>query len=221
MRPRSERNAAASAASSWAISSSILAHTATAAVSRAREKCGQPGGFGRAVKTRGRLAALRELRLVQVDHDEQRFGGQKLKAPEPLQIVAFEIERPERLAILERRPAQHDDVAFSFEIRGLRFLEILFEAFQTPLCDAQVGEDQLILHRLRVARGVDGAGRMRDRWIVECAENVNKRVGVLVRGDVHECLGPARSARRREIRELDCRGDAFARVVHPRQAVEP
>ena len=60
--------------------------------------------------------------------------------------------------------------------------------FEAPLGDAEVGEDQLVFHRLRVARRVDRAGRMRDRRVAERADDVHERVGVLVAGDVDERL---------------------------------
>ena len=74
--------------------------------SGARKKRRQPGGFRRAVDVASPHLRLRELRFVEIDHDEQRLGGEKLEAAQPLEIVAFQIERAQRLAVLERRLAQ-------------------------------------------------------------------------------------------------------------------
>ena len=85
-------NAAASAGSSCAISSSIFAQIGTARVARARQE------RLRARRARPRRSALRQIRLVEVEHEEQRLGREELKAAQPLRIVAGELERAQRLA---------------------------------------------------------------------------------------------------------------------------
>jgi hypothetical protein len=50
---------------------------------------------------------------------------------------------------------------------------------------------------------------------------VDERVGVLVRGDVHERLRAAGCALGGEIGEFNRGRHAFPRVVHRRQAIEP
>ena len=192
MRPRSARNAAASAASSWAISSSILAQTAAAAVP-ARARNGPSPARSAALASRAApCPSPVRLRFVDVDDDEQRLGGQELKAAQPLEIVALEVERAQRLAVLERRLDGRDDVALAFELGRPRFLQILDEALQPAFGDAEVREDQLVFHRLRVARRIDRPGRVRHRGIVERADHVDERVGVLVGGDVDQRLGHRR-----------------------------
>ena len=117
MSPRSVRNAAASAASSCPISSSIFAQTATAAVARAREERRESGGLGGAVDPCRRITAAGEVRFVEVDDDQQRLGGEKLEPAQPLELFALEIQRAQRAAVFERRLADHQHVALAFEIR--------------------------------------------------------------------------------------------------------
>ena len=171
--------------------------------------------------TDGRVAPIGQLRLVDVDHDQERLRRKKLKAAEPLEIVAFEVQRTERPAVFECLAANREDVALAFELRRAGFPEVALEAFEPPLGDAKVREDQLVFHRLGVACGIDRAGRMWNGRILKRAEHVDEGVGVLIGDDVHECFCAAGSARRREVGELDGRGHAFSRVVHRRQAIQP
>ena len=71
-------NAAASAASSWAISSSIFAQTATARVAAAGMRSPEPGQLRRA------SSACWQIGLVEIQHEQQRLGRQELKAAQPL-----------------------------------------------------------------------------------------------------------------------------------------
>ena len=101
----------------------------------------------------------------------------------------------------------------------LRLLQIFLDAFQTAFRDAEIREDQLIFHRLRVARRIHRSGWMRDCFVAKRAHDVNKRVSVLVRGDIDERLR-AGASRRDQIGELHRRRHSLARVVHRRQRVE-
>ena len=85
----------------------------------AREKRRQPGRFG-ARRCRSLLRRRRADCFVEVDDDEQRLRRQELKAAQPLQIVALQVERAQRPPVFERRAAQRDDVAFALELGGLR-----------------------------------------------------------------------------------------------------
>ena len=72
------------------------------------------------------------------------------------------VQRAQRLPVFERGlAAPHDHVALTFELGGLRFLQILLEALEPALGDAKVRQDQLVFHRLRVARGIHRSGRVR------------------------------------------------------------
>ena len=139
-----------------------------------------------------------QLRLVEVDDEQQRFCRQELESAQPLQIFTLQIQRAERPALFERGAAERDHVALAFEFRGPAFLQIFLEPLEASLGDAEVRKDQLVFHRLGVARRIDRARRVGDRGIVERADDVDERVGVLVRGDIHERLraaGCARAAR--------------------------
>ena len=102
-----------------------------------------------------RRVPARELRLVEVDHDQQRLGGKELESTQPLQILAFQIERAQRLRLFERGLADLDDVALALQIRRPHFLQILVETFEASFGDAEVRKDQLVFHRLRISRRVD------------------------------------------------------------------
>ncbi len=43
------------------------------------------------------------------------------------------------------------------QVGGLVLLQVLLDALETPFDHAEIGEDELVLHRLRVAGGVDAA----------------------------------------------------------------
>ena len=87
-----------------------------------------------------------------------------------------------------RLAAQRHDIALALELRGLRLLEVLFETLEAAFGHAEVGEDQLVFHRLRVTRRIDRACRMGNGGIPKRAQDVNERIGVLVRDDVDERL---------------------------------
>ena len=83
----------------------------------------------------------------------------------------------------------------------LAFLQIAFETFEPAFDDAEVGEDDFVLHRPHVTAGIDRAGRVRHRGIAEHPDDVQERVGVAERRDVEQRLrarpardGPAMSA---------------------------
>ena len=78
--------------------------------------------------------------------------------------------------------------SFLLELGRFSLFQIPFDALEPTLCDAEVGEYQFILHRLRVSRRIHRTARMGDRRITERADDVNERVGVLVRGHVDESL---------------------------------
>ena len=100
-------------------------------------------------------------------------------------------------AALERALAALDQIALLLELRRAALLQILVESFEAPLGDAEIREDQLVFHRLRVARGIDRARGMCDRLVAKRANDVHEGVGVLVAGDIDERLRAARARARR------------------------
>ena len=133
--------------------------------------------------------------------------------------VAAWIERAEGLSFLERSAATLNEVAFFLQFRGLAFLQVPLDSLQAPFGDAEIREDQLVFHGLRIARRVNGTRGMRNRFVTKCADNVYEGVGVLVAGDVHERLrsGPGAG---NHVGELNRRRHPLSRVVHRRQDVE-
>ena len=103
-------NAARSASSSCAISSSILAQIGTALRRRAGEELFDPGELDRVLR-------VREIRLVEVQDDQQRLGGQELETAQPLRVVRSELERAQRRARFERFAAALQDLLFLAQLR--------------------------------------------------------------------------------------------------------
>ena len=50
------------------------------------------------------VAPRRQVGFVEIDHDEQRLRRQELEAAQPLRSSPGEVERAQRLPVLERRP---------------------------------------------------------------------------------------------------------------------
>ena len=179
-----------------------------------REKRCQAG----ARRNRGHIVG--DLRLIDIDDDQERLRGEKLKTAEPLEIVALQVQRAERTSVFESCPALCKNCLFALQIGRFSLLQIFVDALEPPLRQPEVRENQFVFHRLRVTRRIHRSGRMRDRRIVERAQNVNERVGILECGDVDERLAAPGLDGHRDIRELDGRRHAFFRVVHRGQAIE-
>ena len=161
-----------------------------------------------------------DVGLVEIDHEQQWLRREELKAAQTLEIITSQTQRTQWLAVFECRLAALHQLAFFVELGGATLLQIFFESLESPFNDHEVGEDQLVFHRLCVARGIDRACRMRDGRIAEGAHDVHERVGVLVSGNIDECLR-AGFCRRDDVGELDRCRHALLRVVHPGQDVEP
>ena len=101
--------------------------------------------------------------------------------------------------LFKRAFADRHYVALTFQIGGLGFLQIFFEPVEASLGDAKVGENQLVLHRLGIARGIDRAGWRWDSWVLEVAEDVHQRICVFVRDHVHQSLRARRPAGHHEV----------------------
>ena len=162
-----------------------MAQRATAFVAALARNAVRPA-FAAAVSMPARDVG--DVGLVEVDDEQQRLGREELKSAQPFQVVACQLQRAQRLAFFECDPAALNELAFLLELCGAALLQIFLETFESPLDDAEVGEDQLVLHRLRVARRVDRARCMRDRRVAKRADDVHEGVGVLVAGDVDERL---------------------------------
>ena len=101
------------------------------------------------------IIGVREIGLVEIQHNEQRFSRQELKSAQPLRVVAAEIERAQRTSFFERRAASKENLLFLPQIGVVALLQIPFEALEAAFDDAKVREDDLIFHRAHIARGID------------------------------------------------------------------
>ena len=68
---------------------------------------------------RAAAAAAASCDSSRLMHDQQRLGRQELKAAQPLQVVALQVERAQRPAVFERGAALRDHVALALELGGL------------------------------------------------------------------------------------------------------
>ena len=207
MRPRSVRNACrVGRLERGDLELDLRAHRHRRASPSRDEERRQPGAFA----ARSTLAAAADVGFVEIDHDQQRLGRQQLKPAQPPEIVAGEAERAQRLAVLERGlAARASRSRLLLELGGLVLLEILLDPLEPPFDDAEVGEDQFVFHRLRVARRIDrSATGCGTDGVAKRAHDVHERVGVLVAGDVDQRRG-AGAAGRDDVGELDGRGHAL------------
>ncbi len=157
------------------------------------EKPRHPAFFRRLLDGRAHLA---QVSLVEVDDEEERFGGEELKAAQPLQVIAREFERAQWLSVLERRLTAPHQIALLLELRRASLFQILFDAFEPAFGDSEIRQNQLVFHRLRITGGVDRARRVRHALIAERMDDVHERIGVLVPGHVHERLRASFEPRR-------------------------
>ena len=175
----------------------------------------RPGELHRAIR-------LRQILLVEVQHDQQRLRREELEPAQPARIVRRQLQVAQRLALLEQRAAALQDLLFLLQLRrGAGFLQISLEPFEPPLDDAEVREDDFVFHRPHVARGIDGAGRVRHGRIAKHAHDVEQRVRVAERRDVEQGGGaglPGRGAP--HVGEFDGRRRVFLRVEERGQLVE-
>ena len=167
-------NAAASAASSCAISSSIFAQIGTARVAAPARNSSSPASCD------GVRSACAQVGFVEVQHEQQRLGRQELEAAQPLRSSPASSERAQRLSVLERVAAARAG---------------------SPAPSRRSGDSRLSSGRARAARaaarrrrgrpgsarppssctsraGSTDARRMRHRRIAEHAHDVQQRVGV-------------------------------------------
>src|SRR5882672_9271352 len=120
-----------------------------------RQKRREPGFLRGAGDVR---ADLRDVAFIEVDDEQQRLCREELKAAQQLQIVSRELQRAKRRAVLERVLASLDQLALLLQLRGFPSFQVLLDPLEPTFREAEVRQNQLVFHRLRVARGIDRAG---------------------------------------------------------------
>ena len=204
--------ARASARSSCAISSSILAQIGTAESRRRVRNVLHAGELD------SRLCAFGEIRFVEVQHHEQRLRRQELKAAQPLRVLGSELAARAAAGRFERLAAALQDLLLLPQLGVLVFLMSRSSRSSrrstTPrsarMTSSSIARD--------VARGIDRSCRVRHRGIAEHADDVQQRVGVAERRDVEQRLRAGLRRRRAgDIGELHGRRHLLARVEQRRQ----
>ncbi len=122
-----------------------------------------------------------DIPLPDVEQDQDRLLGEEPEAADGLGLVGVELEVADRLAGLQARvdPPQDDLLALGRLALRLRpVAPAALESLQAPLGHRQVGQDELEVELLKVARRIDTAGGMRMDGVVEGANDVEEGVRI-------------------------------------------
>ena len=176
-------NAAASRSSSCAISSSIFAQIGTARVAAPERNVLEPGQLRRP------RSAVRQIRFVEIQNEEQRLGRQELKPSQPLASSASSCSARSGRPVFERRAAADRESPAPFAVPACcAFFESRSSRSRrrsTTPRSARMTSSSIV----RTSRaGIDGTRRMRHRGIAEHPDDVQQRVGVAERRDVEQRL---------------------------------
>ena len=172
----------------------------------------------------------RQVALADVEQDEDRLLGQEAEAADGLLVVGIEVEVADRRAGLETGvdPAQDRVLAFGGLALGrIAVARAGLEPLDAALGHRQVGEHELEVEPLEVARRVDAAVGMRVGRVLEGADDVEQRVGVAQPGEVvgRQLLGPdvalGRGRRRGQVGVGDVGLDDLLGLEDRGQRVEP
>ena len=127
---------------------------------------------GRPVGERGQdLGLAPDLVLVQVDRGDERFLRQETEAPDEPFLVGAEFGQPERRLRFEDRPALLEDGELPDVTVAFFGGDLLRQALDPALDDAEVAQEELRFDRRQVPPGVDRFQRVRDRRIAEGADD--------------------------------------------------
>ena len=187
-------NAAASAGSSCAISSSIFAQIGTARVSP------RPTGTPRARRARPRRPRCGRSASSRFSTMQQRLGREELESAQPPRIVRRQLQRAQRRALLERGAAADQDLLLLLQLRRVaaffRSRSSRSSRRSTTPRSARMTSSSIV--RTSRAGSTEPAGCGTD-GIAEHPHDVQQRVGVAERRDVEQRLR-RRFARRRRRR---------------------
>ncbi len=201
---------------SSAISSSILAHSGTAPCGGRLQERPQPGERPPPRSIGGRSASSMLMTSSSGLADRNWKPRRRLRSSPARPSVRSGV--PSSSA---RRHASSVSCSF-FSSGGRGLLEVLLEPIEPAFDDTEVREDQFVLHRLRVAGGIDRPGRVRHAVVPEQADNVQQGVRVAERRHVEEVLRAAAVAGAGDVGKLHGRGGGLPRGEHrrePRQAL--
>ncbi|MCU0224422.1 MAG: hypothetical protein MUF27_10185 [Acidobacteria bacterium] len=124
----------------------------------------------------GPLAQLARAILVQVDGDEQRLGGQEGVAAYGAQLVLGE-RGAQRDLLLQLLHGAGQDLVLALVLVLAGLLDHRLEPLEPPLCDVEVGQQELGLDQRQVACRVDRAVGVRVGRIVPGPQHQQQRVG--------------------------------------------
>ena len=206
-------NAAASGGSSSAISSSIFAQRATARVCAPEPNAPRPA-CSTAASSRAEVAPRR--RSARAAAAWPTGTGSRAAAWRP---------RPRGRGRAAGGPFSSaslhatQDLLLALQFRRRALLQVLLEPLEAPLDDAEVGEDQFLVHRAVIARGIEARRRAaRSRRGTRAATWTS--ASALRNGATStRSLAPAAPAAG-HVRELHRGRDVLPRVEHRGQAVE-
>ena len=171
-----------------------------------------------------------EVALADVEQDEHRLLGQEPEAADRLLLVVVELDVADRPAGLEGflEPREDDLLALvRLALGGRAVAAARLEPLEPPIDQRQVGEHELEVELLEVAPGVDRSLRVRQRVVLERANDVEQRVGVAQAGEMlgGQLLGPdatlRRGRRRGQVDVRDVGVDDLLRLEDLGQAVQP
>ncbi len=135
-----------------------------------------PGGLDESERF-GAETELRRVGLAGVDRDEQRLVREKGVAAEHALLFGAELRVAQRNLALEGRHDAAEDLGFLNVLGAVGLPRQAIDLLQALLGDRVVGEDELGLHRRHVARRVDRSFGVRQRVVVERADDVGQGVG--------------------------------------------
>ncbi len=168
-----------------------------------------------------RAGVLREVRLADVEDDQQRLCREQLKAAQPLLVVVRQRHLPQRRLPLESgQQSVLEEIPLASLLRLQASLDGLRETLQAPLDELEVGEDELEVDVGDVARGVDAPLHVLELVVLEAAHDVHQGVDLaqLVEIQVGAALPFLHP---RDVDELDGRGRVAPRLEEVAQADQP
>ncbi len=178
---------------------------------------GGDGGVGLAREGTGavfffNLVQPRGVFFSEIQNQQHRFLGEKLKAPDALLVILIEFEIAQRDVRVERLFAADQQFEFFIEVGVAGLFAVAVHAIHALLDDSHIAEDEFGFDIVEVTRGVDRAVLVGHSLILKDAENVSERIHYAKAGEVGGIAqGFFRNCRRIDI--FDGRIADFRRLV--------